>query len=189
MPNWCDCDMWVHGPKDDLIKFANRVSSCEPVKTLIQKVVDRIKDAPSDFTALDADRIIPYPKEFKDKDELFNRLCQEQQVTWAPKDANGKSITDGYNSGGYEWCKDNWGTKWGFCDVKRTFGKRSIFYNFRTAWSPPEPLIKKLGEMFPTLTFTMKYYERGAGYSGVLKVHGSVINQKYNNEYRGGRGG
>ena len=32
---------------------------------------------------------------------------------------------------------------------------------FNTAWSPPEPVWEKLGEMFPTLTFELSGCEPG----------------------------
>jgi len=85
-------------------------------------------------------------------------------------------MKDGYNSGGYEWCVENWGTKWGFYDVQTAPRKRGLFYTFRTAWSPPAPLVMAMSRAFPDLTFKLRYYEGGAAYKGLfLAAHGEVL--------------
>lgn len=70
----------------------------------------------------------------------------------------------------YEWCWDNWGTKWNAYDIEfldeGTFDgvefTSSLFeYDgrqkgvmFSTAWNAPIPVIGKLSEMFPNVTIT-----------------------------------
>lgn len=50
----------------------------------------------------------------------------------------------------YNWSIANWGTKWNAYDVTlATKGDWKLVYRFSTAWSIPEPVIKKLAEMFP----------------------------------------
>jgi len=53
-----------------------------------------------------------------------------------------------------QWCRDNWGTKWGFYEIEIE-EERSGFvdYRFLTAWSPISPVIHKMSQMFPMLTF------------------------------------
>lgn len=46
----------------------------------------------------------------------------------------------------YGWACENWGTKWNACDT-RINGEDEI--QFDTAWSNPEPVIKKLAEKYP----------------------------------------
>lgn len=46
----------------------------------------------------------------------------------------------------YDWCRRNWGTKWNAYGNSQT-GTDTI--TFETAWSPPEPIIAKLAEMYP----------------------------------------
>lgn len=102
--------------------------------------------AKSSKTPLDFNNFIPYPKRFADLDR---------------KPINDK---DGYNSGGYEWCIANWGTKWNSCDAKKSsvYNQR-LCYDFDTAWSPPAPIIRKMGELFPSLHFILKYWGRVQG--------------------------
>ena len=103
--------------------------------------------------------------------------------------------SDGFNSGGYDWCNQSWGTKWGFCDpeitgeVEQKGGKLRLDYHFDTAWSPPIPLIQKLGELFPKLNITLRYWERGMGFRGKLQMVGGEVVHDMTDTYAGNRGG
>jgi len=71
----------------------------------------------------------------------------------------------------YSWANKHWGTKWGAYDCKevdRSEGKFVLSYS--TAWSPATPIINKLGEMFPELTFVNSYMDEGWGYYGYHTV-------------------
>tara|TARA_R110002020_G_scaffold524_1_gene2625 strand:- start:21330 stop:21749 length:420 start_codon:yes stop_codon:yes gene_type:complete len=66
----------------------------------------------------------------------------------------------------HEWSCENWGTKWDAYDV--TFepfvgcGKSGfVTYWFKTAWSPPFPVIKKVKELWPALEFSGGYVLEG----------------------------
>lgn len=75
--------------------------------------------------------------------------------------------SDGYNVGGYQWCIQAWGTKWGAFDVQRRDYRRCTILTFRTAWSPPSDLIfSELQKKFPTVSLELEYFERGMGYCG-----------------------
>jgi len=100
-------------------------------------------------------------------------------------------LKDGYNGGGYEWCADNWGTKWNFCNaqLEDEYDGR-LFYTFQTAWNPPTPVILSMSERFPALTFTLNYYEQSMGFMGTYKVKaGEILQDWYSEEYIRGRGG
>lgn len=138
--------------------------------TDIQKFFAEVEDKENNIP-IDHHKIIPYPKEFKDLDEKSDRA-------------------EGFNSGGYEWCVQNWGTKWGMYGFSQVvWTKSSAKVSFDSAWNPPKPLIIKLGEMFPELTFTLKYYECGCEFKGVLKVKGNQILEDKTETYHGTRGG
>jgi Ferredoxin-like domain in Api92-like protein len=151
MPNWCECDLTIKGPKDELLKFRDFAKTNKSV--------------------LDHNRFVPYPDKFKRKDE---------------EPVNGK---DGFNSGGYEWCLTNWGTKWGICTPELTERKKSLLYGFECAWSPPVPLIRKMGEMFPALSFKLKYFEAGMAFQGVFEMREGHCSIDECKTYRGNRGG
>lgn len=172
MPNHVSQDLRVSGDKKSLEEFF----------VYVQK-----NDSIENDSLLNANKVIPYPQEFSLKDKL-GKIAREQGDYF---------FKDGFNSGGYEWCIENWGSKWGIYDaiiVKNNLlnsgYKRFLLFKFNTAWSAPLPLIVKMGEMFPSLTFKLKYYERGMGFAGVFVVKGKEILEDFcRNDYKGNREG
>ena len=90
----------------------------------------------------DFEKIIPMPDNiYRDNvsDEDKKRLVKEGRPNW------------------YDWCWENWDTKWNAYSVEREFknykhaGGKYIKYTFKTAWSPPIPVIEKLREDWPEL--------------------------------------
>lgn len=78
---------------------------------------------------------------------------------------------------GYHWCCENWGTKWGACDVVVEEGTLNelvpwydaedvffVHYEFSTAWSPPKPILEALIKKFPSLEFHMHSEEAGMNF-------------------------
>src|SRR5437879_4051338 len=85
MPNWCDCDLYISGPKAELEKFLETVKSEESV--------------------FDFNRVIPYPEHFREQDREFEE--------WTKKPPEERSVPppSAYSSSGWDWCVANWGTK------------------------------------------------------------------------------
>ena len=173
MPNWCENDLVIEGKLDRLQEFRERMKG---------------KDRYGDETYLNAEVLIPYPEEFRKMDEATALFLKEHPNDWtnAPK--------DGFNSGGYEWCVENWGTKWGFCHVQEPelqgYGDEgTLIYHFDTAWSPPEPLVKKMGELFPDLTLDLRYFEGLMQFNGILRIENGQVTNDRSGEYFGDRGG
>lgn len=177
MPNYCDIDLWIDGPN-------------------VQACLDAIAGVEDDGekTVFDFNKVIPYPEHWAKQDKeagvIRDRICKmsvEERKQWLTHNQFPK---DGYNSGGYEWCVENWGTKWNACEptiVSQT--PTEVQMNFQTAWAPCCPVIKKLAKRFPDLRFTMKWYEQGAGFHGELKVQGDNVLVEENLPYDGNRGG
>lgn len=63
----------------------------------------------------------------------------------------------------YEWCINNWGTKWQPMNVEID----GQILSFDTAWSPPQPIIEQIGEKFKKLSFEYRYYEPGICLAGL----------------------
>lgn len=169
MPNHVDMDFWVKGNVEELNKFAEFAKENYNGQELL----------------LSANKFIPYPKQYRELDELAQKERSAGTGNW---------ITDGFNSGGYEWCCNNWGTKWGIYDAAIVKQKLSgkvgyIKYNCFSAWSPPIPVILAMSEKFPTLEFKLNYYECGAQYKGqVVAKEGKVVHDE-ESSYKGRRGG
>ncbi len=168
MPNHVDNDFWVKGKLVTLNEFAGFALDTDQSETAL---------------VLSANKFIPYPKVYKDLDDEVRRLREKNPT-------EGWKVKDGFNSGGYEWCCDNWGTKWGIYNANLVRqGKTSLFYRFETAWSVCRPVISAMSRRFPELEFTLKYYERGMGFKGIYKIKNSDILLDKEEPYKGNRGG
>lgn len=181
MPNWCENDLTIYGKNDDLKLFKERSAGVNGI--------------------LDINNFIPYPIQFRNqdriRDSILNDLMDEAGIPEAEKSnpherAKFWSLipNDGFNSGGYEWCIENWGTKWNFCEPRLIEeNDDQLFYAFDTAWSPPLPVIKKMGELFPALEFDLRYFEGGMGFHGIFVIKDGEIIIDRDAQYFGRRGG
>ena len=120
MPNWCENELTITGPD-------------------VQKVLNAIRSQSSedeDCRILDFDKIIPYPEMYKELDQRAHEYRQKlSAITKDDPERQSKLnslaaeygvepgtpwLKDGYNSGGYEWTCDHWGTKWNATGVSLT---------------------------------------------------------------------
>jgi hypothetical protein len=100
------------------------------------------------------------------------------------------------HSNWYDWCVDNWGTKWSAADAYvaqklRNEDKTKFVLNvdFKTPWSPPIPIVDKLALDFPDTEFCLKYFECGMAFKGIHRVLNSSIIKSMSASYSGSRGG
>jgi len=173
MPNYVYGTLSVSGTKGEVQKFKEYAQSEE-------ESFDDITMKTEKWTQkLDMNKFIPYPKKFKviddkvkkfyesykkvkqkvEKGEKLTKKEQKQARELALLELEGKGSkphykgSDGFNSGGYEWCVQNWGTKWNFGDVEIQDKENALDYSFTTAWSVPMPILFKMSKMFPNLIF------------------------------------
>ena len=67
----------------------------------------------------------------------------------------------------WDWRVQNWGTKWNSYDCEvDIMDDETVEYTFSTAWSPPEPVIHKLRELYPDVSITAFYDEPGMEIAG-----------------------
>lgn len=185
MPNYCENDVYVSGSKDDVDAFLAFVGANE---------------SPPRFSF---DAILPYPESFRVRDDDAQAWRDEHGWPKARKMLAAKygSDSDGYNAGGYAWCREHWGTKWGALDVvRRDYGDACV--TFRTAWGPPIPVIAALHRQFPHVTISLEYFERGMAFCGGVTFEspddwdgdaprepGTPSDVWESRDYRGRRGG
>lgn len=181
MPNHCHNDLWISGSSEDVDKLLAHIGAD--------------KETPE----FDFNTVLPYPEKFA----LMDKEAQERRT---PEDGEAYrskwgTDSDGYNSGGYEWCHQAWGTKWNAYDVVRR-DYEGICLTFQTAWCPPQPVIVALAKMFPTVTLTLEFFERGGAFAGGFSCQseddwyddddvweaGKVVDE-WEAEYKGPRGG
>lgn len=160
---------------ENYLKIASNKGSVMPVLDFIAG-----GNGPIDFN-----NIIPYPEKYRAADEASATAQKERPTeyeTWPD---------DGYNHGGYEWCVENWYTKWNAYNISIVENKYNdtVVIRFNTAWRPPVPVIIELARMFPEYDFCLEYYEAGAGYSGSMYLSEGVVKHDFSGEYCGFRGG
>ena len=69
----------------------------------------------------------------------------------------------------YDWNIKNWGTKWDLIPEETQRNKvneRTYKYYFDTAWAPPSKWLEKVGKLYPTINFKLKYDEPGMRFKG-----------------------
>jgi Api92-like protein with ferredoxin domain len=158
--------------------------------TTLQEFMDFAKE--EDYL-LSANKFIPYPEEFKRMD------LEAKAIMLAYHEGKGSglapiNVKDGFNSGGYQWCIQNWGTKWGIYDAallsqKLTGKTGKLKYTCQSAWSPCLPIVDAMSKKFPDLKFDMRYYEGGMGFKGHYVVKNGEILTNEESKYQGRRGG
>lgn len=114
------------------------------------------EENPFDFNCLKK-----YPEHFQKADEAARKWEKENKDDWKERPK------DGYNSGGYEWCRDNWGTKWNAYQHKK-LSNTSIY--FQTAWCAAKPIFDALSAKYPELEFIVEYADEDIG-SNAGKLH------------------
>jgi hypothetical protein len=172
MPNYCEFDLYVSGPNDRLEELLRAVAG--------------------EKSLFDFDRLIPYPEKFRELDRLAEEWGKK-----APEERTDPCPKDGYNQGGYEWCVEHWGTKWNACGVRAEVDEwpqggeadGCVKFSFRTAWSPPTPVIEHAAERFPELNFELRYFECGCRFQGILICDSGVVRVDKEWLYSGSRGG
>jgi len=187
MPNWVENKLTVCGVAERVNEFVGRLKGTNELGEELLLNENALIPYPTEFVELDK---IAYEWNAKWEEvckSLHSRghdnAVRPERIRAREKfvEENGERPSTGYNQGGHEWCAEHWGTKWGLCHVKLItapwewrFGsvcnkdKITLEYSFDTVWSPPVPLIKKMGEMFPELKFDLRYF--GDGINGYFAM-------------------
>lgn len=206
MPNWCEQELKVTAvkPKDvfDLLEFKQKVGLLENNKILPMPEDLKNTSSGSSETVYDV---------FYGSDDRINYILNwpwviEENLTtqedlknyYLQKDPNAKEIADKYKHNletygcltWYDWALKHWGTKWGICHASLNEEKpRTLLYWFESAWSPAIPMIYHLSTQYPTLKFSLKYWEMGVGFKGEYVVINGEVIKDISSNYYGLRGG
>lgn len=81
----------------------------------------------------------------------------------------------------YEWSINNWGTKWNAYGYEEDtdYSEMENLW-FRTAWSAPHPVIEKLAEMYPEITFEHEWADEDIGANCGRKIYrGGECTEEY----------
>lgn len=96
--------------------------------------------------------------------ELYNRLVDEQLSSYKIEDyyKAGKQYIfniETYNAPTwYEWCIENWGTKWNATNGELiSENKNKLTYTFDTAWCHPTELLLAFSKKYPNVEIEAEY--------------------------------
>ena len=142
MPNWCENQLSITGPHEDMVKLHGIIRISE-----------------DEFQLLEA--LYPTPEDLKIGD--VSLVPDEKQTSNLEK--------HGYKSW-YDWRIDKWGCKWpeSSLHVSQSFTYYThlaqIAFTFETPWGPPIEAFHKISQDWPKLLFCLYYEEPGMGFCG-----------------------
>lgn len=147
MPNHCYNQLWIYGPQEEVLKFKTTAG------------LDK-QPAELNFSAF-----VPYPEKWAQMDAEMRpiyELCGNEYMTaMAAYEAKWGTKQDGY-----DWCCDHWGTKWNAYEVAVVEWCGMTVVLFKTAWSPPLPVLDAMAAAFPALDLELQWSEMGC------RIHG-----------------
>jgi len=92
------------------------------------------------------------------------------------------------NDGWYNWRNTNWLTKWE-CSIDyettNEWESGEVRFDYRTAWSPPEPIMQEVVKKYPKLLFRWTYWEESYEYWGDITGSKGDFIINYDGEFRG----
>ena len=190
MPNWCENTLEIKGEEEDMKEFYDFFGGQDKLQenfcfnniiTLPQEL-DGTRSPSTIVSQEDYDSYTELEKKHDIKNiENVRKLVEdgtlteeERELVWKEgitQEMSDKLVSEyGYDNW-YDWQVHHWGTKW---DIRGDCGNDVIdddhcTFIFQTAWSPPEPIVKKLQEMFPDLSIYGGYVGEGWEYAGVFE--------------------
>ena len=82
----------------------------------------------------------------------------------------------------YRWSIVNWGTKWNAYECTMDISGDWVEFDFQTAWSPPEPIVRALGKKYPNAIIGLSYREEGCDFEGVLILQNEKIIEEHSRD-------
>lgn len=196
MPNHCECELWVTGPKDEVAKFIEGVKATSKPKKDYEG-----KDIENEFRISIMDAFLPMPEEIRKSQSGSTIIDGERIDAWLEEPDGTKTILtkemqdELFEKHGavnwYDWAQLHWGTKWGDYDtvIEREEGKSGAKLSFTSAWGPPCVGMQHISHKMPSLRFRLKYWERGMGFQGTWECEAGDVLMDVGSDYHGERGG
>lgn len=186
MPNWCDNNIRIIGPINDLQKFMADTAYTPSTElgdewdTSNARLLARLIPMPAELegtTSPTPDSPNPHPNWVKwladgeITQERYDELCDEQRERYAKGQA--ALAATGY-ANWWDWQCKNWGVKWGDSSTRLTLNDDSITGTFMTPWGPPVEGLIIISTLFPTLSFKVSWKEEGGSYGHFYVAHGEM---------------
>lgn len=193
MPNWCQNTLHVDGAADDVAAFVKAARGREHTYKDYSSMRDKwpvyedirlraLYDEPPALSDRESDlsfhSLVPIP------DEVLKLPYDSSQ---AKSLADLLDLPDKKNAlGGHAWENQNWGVKWGACEVNMDHNDpECASYHFDTAWGPPLEFLERVAEDWPSLRFELSFEESGMGFGGeVVYEDGCCVHENnYDMDY------
>lgn len=160
MPNWCSTHMKVVGDDHEIKKFLDGIA----------------KDDAGNYSILKT--YYPCPEKLYDTIHGFFR-DEDHQASLVVVHA--ENIANYGYADWYDWCVDNWGTKWGDCETELLFySVGEAVFTLDSAWSPITKGMEEISKKFPNLYFAFDHIEEAGFYAGSELIHnGKVIAEAF----------
>ena len=102
----------------------------------------------------------------RDKEAPFLRIRRDiREEEWELGRAAFRNIMLHGASTWYEWCNQNWGTKWDAYGFDEFGLCRDGSLRFLTAWAPPHPVIERLAETYPEFSILHEWADENLGHN------------------------
>lgn len=159
MPNWCQNVIYVSHEDQDKMEALKEAILKQELCAYIKPMPDTLKGITSGATTIDGESHRLWRKDEDDKAIAIPQAELDQMVA------------DHGTASWYDWCCDNWGTKWDICSPNDTDeiyhaddGEGQHVFKFDTAWVPPIPVYEEMERQgFKLLA---RYVEYGVGFFG-----------------------
>ena len=177
MPNICSNTLWVVGRPKFVNEFLDKSRNPR-----YGKLLPKDDELPARRRVRDSrewaifENHLPCPKELRDTQAIFYSNDESRANQIMIESHNLKTYGAKH---WYDWCLDNWGTKWGDYDTSLdASGRHGACLSFSTAWSPGTAGLEKISALHPELVFVNAYEESGCDFIGCdvfyrgKKIHG-----------------
>ena len=161
MPNWCENDLTISGPTEDVERL---IAAVRPIDDFTAVPGRPIETSDEERSAFSLDRIVTMPAALRE--------------TVSPRDEP---------NDWYTWALGHWGTKW---DVRARLvrdetrdGSRVLLYVFDSAWSPPHAAIAALAARYPTCAFSHEFHEGGNRFAGTYEYADGELQEREDRDY------
>lgn len=173
MPNWCENILVVTGDDTELSKFDKTFKGRPALWSL-----EEFELGVEDFDVAMAKKAAEWnemPLQY-----TFNALYPVPEEIlrngYNGKEENGSLLS------GYDWCIENWGTKWDMNSVTQEENPGEIKYYFSTAWGPPLEWCEKVAGDWLQLEFKVLFFEPGMCFAGENHYVGGELVDSYSAE-------
>jgi hypothetical protein len=164
MPNWCYNRLSVTGDRESLVKLTEAITRKHD--SSLAETTMSVEQVDYDLTVL-----FPVPEPLAIRAVIFNTDSTDpEHIALLAQYAENKAKFGVTNW--YDWCVDNWGTKWSpriqeWEIIDHSDGSGGIYAYYETAWSPADGLIREVSKQFPTLLFIVTSDEEGRSFACV----------------------